>query len=190
LVACGFFEDLHRAVVAEAGKLGVIDLSFVSIDSSTVRSLEGGELSSFHPKEKNKRGTKRHVSVDAKGFPLQITIGTAAEHDVLAAPDLIAQLPSEVGTLLADKAYDSAKITGQLAAAGITDGISKRRFKGREISDEKQGPRYVVEALFAHLNNFRRTRNRYDRCPMSFANFVCLAAFFVAFKKVLAILIS
>jgi hypothetical protein len=58
-----------------------IDWERASLDAASVSSPRGGQETGPNPTERGKRGSKRHIVVDARGIPLAVTVTGADRHD-------------------------------------------------------------------------------------------------------------
>ncbi len=89
---------------------------------------------------------------------------------------LINGLP--LGSLSADKAYDSDEIIDHLIANGIEAIIPPRshRLDQRVFDKHRYKSRHLVERFFCRLKQFRRIATRYDKLAARFASFIALAA--------------
>jgi len=107
---------------------------------------------------------------DAHGTPLAAILTGANCHDVTQLLPLVDAVPtirgkagrplSRVGTLLADRGYDSDPHRAQLRKRGITPRIARRY---TENGSGLGRFRYVVEQTHALLHQFRRLRTRFEK---------------------------
>ena len=130
-----------------------------------------GEKTGPNPTDRGKNGSKRHLIVDGQGTPLAIDHTGANVHDSEMAITLVDAIPSikqprgrprrRPDRLLADRAYDAEKkIRQPLRARHIKPLIAKRNTEhGSGIGKN----RWVVEAAFAWLFQYRRLRVRYEK---------------------------
>lgn len=84
----------------------------------------------------------------------------------------------KIGSVTADKAYDSAAIVERVEALGAEPVIPQlaTRKTPRKVDWDQYKNRNIVERFFARLKQFRRIATRYDKLAMRFASFVHLAA--------------
>lgn len=91
------------------------DDEFMLIDGSLVRAHQdaagGRKRNRVHGSLQRGPTTKINVVCDALTNPIRILVGEGNGHDLRFAPELIAGLSST--TVIADKAYNSAKSTDQ-----------------------------------------------------------------------------
>jgi transposase len=144
-----------------------------------------------NPTDRGKAGSKRHLITDQNGIPLAIAHTGANVHDSQMAMPLVHSIPPIQGprgrprrrpdTLLADAAYFAKnKILRPLRALGIVPGIAER---GREHGSGLGQYRYVVEACFDWLFNWRRLRVRYEKRPDIHDAFLALACAMICWQK-------
>jgi transposase len=132
------------------------------------------------------------VLTDGQGIPLAIQHTAANVHDSQMAMPLVQAIPpikqptgsprKRPDTVLADRAYDAeAKIRRPLRQRGIRPLIAERN------SEHGSGLgqfRYVVEAFFDWLFNWRRLRVRYEKRPDIHDAFLMLACAMICWKKI------
>ena len=92
------------------------------------------------------------------------------------APDLIRD--SQADNVIADKAYDSDALIGQIEAQGATPVIPSRenRKEPREHDREEYKKRNVVERFINVLKQSRRVATRYEKTARNFLGFVLFAS--------------
>ncbi len=127
---------------------------------------------------------------DGAGFPLAISVGSAAPHEVkLVEETLDKRFTNEKPErLIGDRAYDSDPLDVRLQEQGIEmiaphksnrkkpatqDGRALRRYKKR----------WKVERLFAWLQNFRRIQIRHDRLLENYLAFVLLGCMIIFLRN-------
>jgi len=144
-----------------------------------------------NPTDRGKAGSKRHLITDQNGTPLAIAHTGANVHDSQMAMPLVQSIPAikqargrprrRPDTLLADAAYHAKdKIFLPLRALGIMPVIAERN---REHGSGLGQYRYVVEACFDWLFNWRRLRVRYEKRPDIHDGFLALACAMICWKK-------
>ena len=128
---------------------------------------------------------------DQNGTPLAIAHTGANVHDSQLAMPLVQSIPPikqprgrprrRPDTLLADAAYHAKdKIFRPLRALGIIPVIAERN---REHGSGLGQYRYVIEACFDWLFNWRRLRVRYEKRPDIHDAFLALACAMICWKK-------
>lgn len=131
----------------------------------------GGAKTGPNPTDRGKNGSKRHLLTDGNGTPLSIAHTAANVHDSeMAIPlvDAVAPIKTSRGgrrkrpaALLADRAYDAEdKIRKELRRRRIDPLIARRN---TEHGSGLGQYRYVVEACFEWLFQWRRLRVRYEK---------------------------
>jgi transposase len=139
-------------------------------------------------------GSKRHVLTDGRGVPLAIQHTAANVHDSQMALPLVQSIPpirqpagrprKRPDAVLADRAYDAEdKIRRPLRKLGILPLIAKRK---EEHGSGLGEYRYVVEAFFHWLFNWRRLRVRYEKRPDIHDAFLSLGCAMVCWNKLRA----
>lgn len=80
--------------------------------------------------------------------------------------------------LIADRGYDANRLRSTLRDQGIIPVIPGRRNRKRSIQyDERRyRDRWLVEAMFCRLKDFRRVATRYDKLARNYQSAVALAA--------------
>ena len=80
--------------------------------------------------------------------------------------------------LIADRGYDANRLRSKLRDQGTTPIIPGRRNRKRPIQyDERRyRDRWLVEAMFCRLKDFRRVATRYDKLARNYQSAVALAA--------------
>ena len=169
----GVWEKIWRLLLDELGLADQIDWSTSAIDSCSVRASFWGAKTGPNPTDRGKNGSKRHLMVDGTGTPLAIAHTGANCHDSEMAIPLVDAVPpikqprgaprKRPDEVLADRAYDAeAKIRKPLRKRGIKPLLAHRN---TEHGSGLGKFRYVVEACFDWLFNWRRLRVRYEKRP-------------------------
>lgn len=119
--------------------------------------------------------TKIHAATDALGNPIRVMLTGGQVHDVTVAPELIADLKSEI--VMADAAYDSDKFRKQILTQGARACIKPRRNRRILIPFDKEQykERHLVECFFQKLKRYRRIATRYDKLAKRFLAFIHIA---------------
>jgi len=123
--------------------------------------------------------TKIHAVCDALGNPTGFYLSEGQAHDLEGADALLPELSSEIGLLLADKAYDAeARVLKALETAGIEAVIppTKLRTIQRDYDKEMYKNRHLIENFFGRLKQYRAIATRYDKLAKVFLGSIYLAA--------------
>ena len=127
---------------------------------------------------------------DGTGFPLAISVGSAAPHEVKLVEETLEKrfIPEKPERLIGDRAYDSDPLDERLQEQRIQmiaphksnrkkpatqDGRVLRRYKRR----------WKVERLFAWMQNFRRIQVRHDRFLENYLAFVLLGCMIIFLRN-------
>src|SRR3990172_1387207 len=146
-----------------------------------------------NPTDRGKNGSKRHLMVDGAGTPLAIAHTGANCHDSEMAIPLVDAVPpikqprgaprKRPDEVLADRAYDAeAKIRKPLRKRGIKPLVAHRN---TEHGSGLGKFRYVVEACFDWLFNWRRLRVRYEKRPDIHDAFLIIGCAMICWNRVL-----
>ena len=135
-----------------------------------------------------KKGSKRHILVDARGVPLSLIVTGAHRHDLsqfsAVLDALIVDLPKgRERFLYADKGYDGDAVREQIGIKGYIPRIprrNRRRGRGRPWKNR----RWVVEAAHSWFNRFRKLLVRYEKLTESYEALLHLAAAIICWRKV------
>jgi transposase len=114
--------------------------------------------------------------VDALGNPIALAITPGQTHDLVPAPDLLAQADPQA--VIADKAFDADTFIDPLVSAGIKPVIPRKnnRKRARSCDYVLYKERNLVERFFNRLKHFRGIATRYDKLACSFMAGLHLAA--------------
>jgi transposase len=127
----------------------------------------------------HKRGlnSKLHAVCDGESRPIVMMLTEGQMSDHKGAVLLFDALP-RAKELLGDKGYDSDWFRAALTARGITPCIPPKSNRKVQYHYDKAvyKKRHLIENLFATIKDWRRIRNRYDRCAHTFMSAICLAA--------------
>lgn len=127
---------------------------------------------------------------DGNGLPLAISIESGSRHDVtLVDQTLDEAFVLELSPrLIADKAFDSAKLEASLRdernielIAPVRRTSRKRKQDGRKLRRYKR--RWKVERLFAWLKRFRSIGTRFARKSENFLGFLHLACILLITRR-------
>jgi transposase len=127
---------------------------------------------------------------DRFGLPVAVSVGSASPHEVTlveATLDerFIVDLPER---LIGDRAYDSDPLDERMAEMGIEMiAPHKRNRRKRKTQDGRALRRYrrrwLVERLFAWLQNFRRLITRHEYRMENYLGFVHLACIIILMRQ-------
>ena len=125
---------------------------------------------------------------DRHGLPVSATIASGQRNEVTLVEAAVAErfTKTKPKRLIGDRAYDSAKLEGELAAQGIEliapqrVNHHRRRQDGRALRRYKR--RWKVERLYAWLLRFRRLTTRYEVNPNNFQGFLHLACLVILLR--------
>jgi transposase len=158
----------------------------VVLDSCSVRTKRGGELTGPNPTDRGKAGTKYHVVVATDGLPLAVVPSAANVHDTRLFPHLLrlAQVVcAAIGRLYADAAYDSVENRRLCLQDGIEPCI--RRI-GEPHGSGLGAVRYVVEHVCAWLLANKRLDRRQDRLGRVILALLTAACIFIIANRISA----
>ncbi|GGE77164.1 hypothetical protein GCM10011317_37770 [Niveispirillum cyanobacteriorum] len=120
--------------------------------------------------------TKVHALTDTLGFPvvLQATAGNVS--DITMAETLLAEVDG-CRYVLADKGYDNDKLRAKIKERGAKPVIPGRKSRKKPIRFDKVRYRFrwMVEAVFCRLKDFRRVATRYDKLARNFLSTLVIA---------------
>ncbi len=120
--------------------------------------------------------TKIHALTDLLGRPAAFILTPGNISDIAVAGRLI-EAVGHVQHLIADKGYDADALRAQLRTVGTTPIIPGRCNRKKAIRYDKRRykDRWMVEAAFCRLKDFRRIATRYDKLARNFLSAVALA---------------
>ncbi|WP_404918678.1 IS5 family transposase [Novosphingobium sp. ZW T3_23] len=140
------------------------------IDSSSIRVHQHGANgdkkggSGCMGRSRGGLTTKIHAVVDANGLPIALKLTAGQAHDGRSAADMLDTL-GDGDVLLADRAYDSDALRGEMAARGVWANIKPMPNRKRRpvFSAFLYRYRNLVERFFSKLKQFRAVATRYDK---------------------------
>ncbi len=133
------------------------------VDSCSVRSKRGGDLTGPNPTDRAKKGTKYHVAVDGDGLPVAYAAMAANVNDTVVFERLFRAafaVMARVRTTCADKGYDAEANRELCRTHGTEPRIHKR---GQSHGSGLGKRRWPVERSNAWLLENKRLGLRYDR---------------------------
>jgi len=143
---------------------------------------------------KRGKGTKVMAVADGNGLPVAVPVhvASASPHEVTLAEQTVAECfvtDEKPERLVGDKAYDSDPLDVKLAVNCGIELIAPHRYN-RQASKTQDGrplrrykSRWMVERLFAWLQNFRRIQVRYDYYAENFLGFVQLGCMMILLRR-------
>lgn len=156
------------------------------IDGSYVPAKKGGDCVG---KSRAGSTTKIMALADSCGLPLAVTIAEGCCHDVSLVDQtldetVIDKLPAK---LIADKAFDSAKLASALQNERHVELIAPKRATSRRRAQDGRAlrryrRRWKVERLFGWMKRFRRVAVRWEASATNYLGFVQLAAALVILR--------
>jgi transposase len=95
--------------------------------------------------------------------------------------EVVTRADGQVGSVTADKGYDSAAFVAEIEAAGAKAVVPQlvTRKETRSVDWAHYKNRNLVERFFARLKQFRRIATRYDKLTARFTSFIHLAAAYI-----------
>jgi transposase len=120
--------------------------------------------------------TKIHALSDTLGRPVVIKVTAGNVSDVKMADALLAEV-SNCRYVLADKGYDSDKLRKFIRDKGAKPVIPGRKSRKKKIRHDKKRYtfRWMVEAVFCRLKDFRRVATRYDKLSRNYLSTLAIA---------------
>jgi transposase len=111
------------------------------------------------------------------GRPLALVLTPGQAHDLTGAEMLLKRVPTPA-KLLADRAYDAAKLRVWLTQRGCEPVIppNPTRKHPQTYDPVAYRGRNVVERMFCRLKDFRRIATRYDKRADTFLSAIFIAA--------------
>ena len=175
----------HMAVVVcrENGKITDDDLEVLSLDTSMVKNVRGGDAVGPNHYDRFRNASKVSVVVTKSGLPLGFDIDAANVHDTKMTAPTIEDIKIKISgsTVLADKGYNSIKLKETLAKEYSLNLIYplKKKQKNNPFTPEQtkqlNTTRHIVENFFSWIKSFRRLRLRFDTSAKNFRGFCYLA---------------
>lgn len=166
------------------------NLTKQSIDCSLVKSINGNDVIGKNPTDRGRNGSKISAIVDVKGVPLGFILTGANKADHTLMQETIDNMLVHKKTkakLYADKGYSNkkAKDCAELNNYKLRC-ENKKNAKVKLFKEEKETVnhiRYVMEATFSWIKNFKRLILRYDRKASSYIGFLMLSFAMITAKK-------
>lgn len=179
------FSKLYKHILKIYSTNIHISWKYLSVDSSMIRALRGGECIGRNHFDRNRNAVKLNVIVDNNGIPLSYNTSPANEHDINHVNTLlnnfIIKRPIYEQYFLADRGYDSMNLRETLRSKRFVPVIPYRNMRGRqgiELTENElviYQKRKVIENYFAKLKSFKAIRTRYERLISHFNGFIDIA---------------
>jgi transposase len=120
--------------------------------------------------------TKIHALSDTLGRPIGLKVTAGNVSDITMAEELLAEVDG-CRHVLADKGYDSDKLRTAIRAKGATPVIPGRKSRTRKVRFDRTRYkfRWMVEAVFCRLKDFRRVATRYDKLARNYLSSLAIA---------------
>lgn len=120
--------------------------------------------------------TKVHALTDTLGRPVALHVTAGNVSDITMAETLLAEV-DDCRYVLADKGYDSDKLRAKIKEKGANPVIPGRKSRKNPIRFDKLRYkfRWMVEAVFCRLKDFRRVATRYDKLARNFLSTLAIA---------------
>ncbi|GGE89645.1 hypothetical protein GCM10011317_53220 [Niveispirillum cyanobacteriorum] len=120
--------------------------------------------------------TKVHALTDTLGRPVALHVTAGNVSDITMAETLLAEV-DDCRYVLADKGYDSDKLRTKIKEKGAKPVIPGRKSRKKPIRFDKLRYkfRWMVEAVFCRLKDFRRVATRYDKLARNFLSTLAIA---------------
>jgi transposase len=136
----------------------------------------GGQEAQALGRSRGGFSTKVHVVVDGLGNPLRLCLTGGQAHDIIQAPDLLADLETE--HVIADRGYASQALVDQIAENGAQAVIPphQRAKVEREYDRWLYRERHLVECFINKIKHFRRIFSRFDKLACRYAGFLYLVS--------------
>ncbi len=105
---------------------------------------------------------------------IKVTAGNVA--DITMAEALLAEV-DRCRYVLADKGYDSDKLRTVIRSKGARPVIPGRTSRKRKVRLDRRRyrSRWMVEAVFCRLKDFRRVATRYDKLARNYVSTLTIA---------------
>jgi transposase len=164
---------------------GNLDLSEVSLDSTTVRAHQhaaGARKAEGDQDIGRSRGgptTKIHAVAEAAGRPVHFLLTGGNINDCTRGKALLETVPAQ--NVLCDKAYDTNDTIETIERNGGNAVIPSKTNRKviRPLDTERYKNRNKIERLFCWLKHFRRLATRYEKLSRRFASLILVVAIYL-----------
>ncbi|MEM7159087.1 MAG: IS5 family transposase [Myxococcota bacterium] len=182
----GLMEKILRALAEDLRDRGKLDLSEAYIDGTHAGAKKGGL--SFG-KTRRGKATKIMAVADRSGFPLAVGIASGQRNEVKLVDETLdaAFLDELPPRLIGDRAYDSDGLDAALLDERNIEMIAPHHPRRRRLTQDgrplrRYRRRWLVERIFAWLQNFRRLLTRHERKASNFLGFVQLGCILILLR--------
>jgi transposase len=201
-VRLGIFKKLWVDALKTYDNTKRIMWTWQSLDSISIKSPVGGEMSGSNPPDRSKLGTNSHILTDKNGIPLSAFITPANRHDIKAVTDVVdnkvvKRLPlshskgrkQQLQHLCLDRAYSSKTVEQQIVMGDYVPHVPSKRRKGQnDGAPFKKGPyirnrRWVVERTNSWHNRFRKLFTRYEKKAENYLGLLELSCSIIIYRK-------
>lgn len=171
----GIWSDLMSSVSEIDEQAVMIDATIVRAHACAAGYRKDGNEAQALGRSKGGFTTKIHALVDGLGNPIKFILTGGHRNDITQAAELLKEQRDKV--VLADKGYDSQALVNILEHQGCMATIpsKKNAKKPRKIDKEQYKERFLIEAFFSKVKQFRRIFSRFDKTTSAFSGFLHLA---------------
>ncbi len=171
----GIWSDLMSSVSDIDDQSVMIDATIVRAHACASGYQKGGNEAQALGRSKGGFTTKIHALVDGLGNPVKFILTGGHRNDITQAIELLKEQRNT--SVLGDKGYDSQVFIDALEMQGCSAVIPSRKSakKPRNIDKELYKERFLIEAFFSKLKQFRRVFARFDKTTSAFSGFLHLA---------------
>lgn len=157
------------------------DMESLILDSTVIRAhpcaagaskKSGGQAAQALGRSRGGFSTKIHITVDALGNPLRLTLTGGERHDMTQADALIDGYESEY--VIADKSYDADDFRQTIRASGAEPVIPSRSNR-KELYDYDKHlykERHLVECFINKIKHYRRIFSRFEKLAKRYLGFL------------------
>ena len=159
----GIWERILKFLSSSAkGRLWSIDSTSAKVHKHAQGSSDSSENQAIG-KSRGGPNTKIHALVDTPGRAGRLLLTAGHRHDIVAAPDLVADCTSK--TILADKAYDSDEFRSLLQERELKGCIPPKGNRTDPASYHKgqYRRRHQGENFFQRIKEKRAVSTRYEK---------------------------
>jgi transposase len=198
----GIWKNIRDSLISHGYQKGVINVTDLSMDSSTVPTeWEGQEIGYNDGHNKKTKGSKIHALVTYTSLPVTIDLGPGNEqHGSRRLITLLKNIRirsirrprNKPKRVYADNnKYHTPSVMMYLAGRGIAarikERVNRKKRPGRPRLfdyDTYSKIRSSVERFFGWIKSFRRIQTRYDRLASTYLGFLQLGCVMILMRKV------